>query len=185
VVAGAAGVALLGAIIVPSVFGGSEDGAPTLANGGSTADRSESVPISSFAATRSGTRYQSEELPEQVTELVAARTTFTPSFTAGPSPSPMDSVGDEGGEMSDDPTSAKSVAPMATDPVAAQACLEGYLGVSGVTPLAIDIGVWQGEPAAVIVLPAEEPQQIEVWVIDPDCSTGTDDPLYYFATVSR
>jgi hypothetical protein len=187
VVAGAAGVALLGAIIVPSILGGSDDSVTTLGDGGGSADRSEVVPMAAFAATRSGTKYQAEELPDQVTELVAARTTFTPSQTAAPSSSPMPETSDANDpvEPTDESTSAKSVAPMATDPAAAQACLESYLGVTGVTPLAIDIGVWQGEPAAVIVLPAEEPQQAEVWVIDPDCSTGTDDPLYYFATVSR
>jgi hypothetical protein len=187
VVAGAAGVALLGAIIVPSVMGGDSNDSSPLAGEGSTADRSETVPVTAFEATRSGTRYQAEELPEQVTELVAARTTFSPTATAAPSSSPQPEESGATAEPSDDMTSldSKSVAPMVTDPAAAQACLEGYLGVTGVTPLAIDIGVWQGEPAAVIVLPATEPQRAEVWVIDPDCSTGTDDPLIYWATVDR
>jgi hypothetical protein len=75
---------------------------------------------------------------------------------------------------------------MATDPAAAQACLEGYLGVSDVAPLAIDIGVWQGRPAAVIVLPLDDPTLAEVWVINPKCTTSAEkDPLYYFATISR
>ena len=80
-----------------------------------------------------------------------------------------------------------TVAAMATDPAAAQACLEGYLDVAGVQPLAIDIGVWEGEPAAVIVLPERRPEPGEVWVIDPDC-TGPDGhplPLRHRRPLSR
>jgi hypothetical protein len=79
------------------------------------------------------------------------------------------------------------VAALATDPAAAQACLEGYLDASGVAPLAIDIGTWEGSPAAIIVLPDQtDPTLAVVWVIDPACDdTGTEDPLIYFATIAR
>ena len=124
-----------------------------------------------YAATQSGTQYEKAALDTQVTRLVAARATFTP--TAAPtgdlataSPSPARPATRPKCSPVDDP----SVAPMATDPAAAQACLEGYLGVAGVFPLAIDIGRWEGEPAAIIVLPGTEPDLADVWVIDPDCS---------------
>jgi hypothetical protein len=192
VVAGAAGVALIGAIIVSSDFGGG-DTATTLSETADSAqeDRGADLPLAAYAATQSGTRYQEAALSSQVTELVAARATFTPtppvgdfeSATASPTAS---TSADPEGEGTAEPTQRPedSVAPMATDPAAAQACLEGYLDVDGVQPLAIDIGVWQGEPAAVIVLPDVDPDLVEVWVIDPDC-TGPDDPLFYFATVAR
>ncbi len=179
VVAGAAGVALIGAIVVSSDFGGG-DTATQLSESADSAssDRGAELPLTAYAATQSGTRYQEAALGSQVTELVAARATFTPTPpVASTTPDPED-------EETAQPTPSDSIAAMATDPAAAQACLEGYLNVAGVQPLAIDIGVWEGEPAAVIVLPDTDPDLVEVWVIDPDC-TGPDDPLYYFATVAR
>ena len=185
VVAGAAGVALAGAIIVPWVLGSGSDSADS---GGPVAaeDSVTDVSMAAYAATRSGTKYEAEALDSQVTSLVAARATFSPTAAAtesDPSATPSPSA-------SGDPTEGmtrggdRAVAPMATDPAAAQACLEGYLDRGGVEPLAIDIGRWQGEPAAIIVLPGPEPTLADVWVIDPDCS-GPEDPLLYFATVAR
>lgn len=192
VVAGAAGVALLGAIFVPSVLGGG-DSATTLGNPGGPvagADSASELPTSAYAATQSGTKYQEEALGSQVTQLVAARATFTPTppttlDSQSGSPSPSTTGEFSNGDPTDGTTKGSAVAPMATDPAAAQACLEGYIpDVVGVEPLAIDIGLWEGEPAAIIVLPGSEPNLAEVWVIDPDCS-GPGDPLYFFTTVAR
>ena len=184
VVAGAAGVALVGAIIGGNVLGGSNsatnNGGPSAASDSSPAD-----PMTSYTATQSGTKYEETALDSQVTQLVAARATFSPTpapsaDSASVTPNPTGSG--EFATAEPTPSGDRGVAPLATDPAAAQACLEGYLGVTGVEPLAIDIGRWQGEPAAVIVLPAAEPNLAEVWVIDPDCS-GPQDSLFYFATV--
>jgi len=81
-------------------------------------------------------------------------------------------------------THAKDLPSMATNPAAAQACLENYLNMSGVVPLAIDIGTWQGQPAAVIVLPGPDSATALVYIIDPDCDIPSD-PLIYFATINR
>ncbi len=189
-VAGAAGVALVGAIVVPSLTS-SGDVASTAADGGASAtadSESATVPMEAYAATTSGTKYQEEALDTQVTQLVAARSTLDAGEVSGddlttgsPSSTPTSSTIPTEQQT---PGGKTSVAAMATDPAAAQACLEEYLKVPGVQPLAIDIGTWLGEPAAVIVLPAADPSSAEVWVIDPDC-TGPDDPLFYFATVTR
>jgi negative regulator of sigma E activity len=189
-VAGAAGVALVGAIVVPSLTNNSADEASTASDGGPSITRedADAVPVAAYAATTSGTRYQEAELDTQVTELVSARSTLGGDSTEGgdlgdvsPTVSPTSSSTTQ---PEPTPSGARSVAAMVTDPAAAQACLEGYLKVPGVQPLAIDIGTWQGEPAAVIVLPADDPSSAEVWVIDPDCD-GPDTTLYYFATVPR
>lgn len=192
IVAGAAGVALFGAIIVPSLSG-SSDNASTASDGGGPiagAEQAGPVPLSAYAATRSGTRYQQDALGSQVTELVAARVSVTPSpdevqdlasITASPSISGALTSSPTGDST---PNGERRAPLLATDPAAAQACLASYIGVSGVRPLAIDIGTWQGDPAAVIVLPVQDPTLAEVWVIDPTCSTE-EDPLLYFATVSR
>ncbi|MCZ3387976.1 MAG: hypothetical protein LH645_02375 [Actinomycetia bacterium] len=187
VVAGAAGVALVGAIIGGNVLGGTNNSAITSDSGGPTAagDNAREVLVNPYAATQSGTKYDAAALDAQVTQLVTARKTFSPTAaptadSTAPTASPTTSGEFASPEptMNDDP----GVAQLATDPAAAQACLEGYLGVPGVRPLAIDIGKWQGEPAAIIVLPAADPNAAEVWVIDPDCS-GPEGWLFYYATV--
>jgi hypothetical protein len=184
VVAGAAGVALVGAIIGGNVLGSNESSSSDSGGPTASSDTSGRDALTSFTATQSGTKYDEAALDSQVTELVAARKTFSPTpappsgaISASPSPSTDASPSAE-------PTQGENeeVAPLATDPAAAQACLEGYLGVTGVQPLAIDIGRWQGEPAAVIVLPASDPSLAEVWVIDPDCASPQD-TLFYFSTV--
>ncbi|MEO8106784.1 MAG: hypothetical protein ABI720_05645 [Actinomycetes bacterium] len=189
-VAGAAGVALIGAIVIPNLTGSSND-ASTTADGGPTATaggEANTVPMTAYAATASGTRYQESALDAQVTRLVASRQSLDGAdvtdgnlTTASPSGSPTSDQDLEVGP----PTSGKrSVAAIATDPAAAQACVEGYLEVPGVQPLAIDIGTWQGAPAAVIVLPAADPSSAEVWVIDPDCD-GPEAAVFYYAEVAR
>lgn len=189
-VAGAAGVALLGAVFLPSVMGGSNDSSnPTASNESATDDTdAQGGAATAFTATRSGTKYEEAALDAQVTELVAERPTTSQGSVVEDqvTASPTSSLSDPGDvQKSDEPLL------IASDPAAAQACLEGYLGVTSVEPLAIDIGRWQGKPAAVFVLPVidEElstidPNLAEVWVIDPDCS-GSDEALYFYATVAR
>ncbi len=186
VVAGAAGVALVGAIIGGNVLGdnnsASTSGGPTAAS-----DSVREALVNPYSATQSGTKYDAAALDSQVTQLVAARKTFSPTpAPPADSTAPTASPTTSGELASPEPTmnGDSGVAPLATDPAAAQACLEGYLGVPGVRPLAIDIGKWEGEPAAIIVLPAADPNRAEVWVIDPDCS-GLEDPLFYWTTVAR
>lgn len=193
-VAGAAGVALVGAIFIPQVMDGlSSDGLMTAADSsgtGAAENESRDSSLDAYAATQSGTKYQEEALGTQVTRLVAARATFSPTpvptnsadlqtpsqLSAGES-TPSDGASSA---LTDD----NAVTGRVSNPAAAQACLEGYLDASGVEPLAIDIGKWQGQPAAIIVLPNSEPSLVDVWVIDPDCSIPPE-PLIFFATVAR
>jgi hypothetical protein len=207
-VAGIAGVALIGAILVPWLR--NNDGTQQLSG---NSDSSAAAPElrsplpQDFAATHSGTRYNPDSLDQQVTQLVAARSlTYdmadgaqkdepdaspspsstngtTSESTASPKPRAADSLNVATGQLL---RLLRQAGPMATSPAAAQQCLETYLDVSDETPLAVDIGLWQGKPAAVIVLPLSDPTKVEVWVINPTCDTSNgQDPTYYFATVSR
>ena len=203
VVAGAAGIALVGAIGFSAIqTSGSGNDAATLNDGGAGAmpETTRSPVAADFQATRSGTQYSEADLDQQVTALVAARTSYsttdgtqddeaaspapsgslTASATASPSfTDKAPSGGLEGARW------LKTAGPMATDPAAAQACLEGYLDFTGIAPLAIDIGTWQGKPAAVIVLPLDA-TMAQVYVINPTCdATGTANPLYYYASINR
>lgn len=196
VVAGAAGIALLGAIVVPMLMtagaGDSSSGDGGIMAGADSNKDARQVPPMAYLASSTGTSYDKEELDQQVDKLVARRADFTATATlpddpvASPSPSSLDSSPEAtpSGTATQAPEVGATSVRLADGPAAAEACLASYLGVSGIAPLAIDIGTWDGEPAAVIVLPDEEPDLAQVWVIDPDCS-GPDDPLIYYATVSR
>ena len=80
---------------------------------------------------------------------------------------------------------ATSVLELTTDPAAAQACLESYLDAPGIVPLAIDIGIWEGKPAAVIVLPATSTRPPPTSGSSTPTAPVRTDPLFYFATIAR
>jgi hypothetical protein len=197
-VAGAAGVALLGAIGVSFVMNDGES-VNTLSGSSSSADSAgepeSSLSAAAFAATRSGTQYREDQLDEQVVELVAARPSATAMQAQDTSASPSSSASPGTSESADESTPSDGVGalskllrtagPMVTDPAAAQQCLEDFLDVRGTAPLAVDIGIWQGKPAAVIVLPpeGEDANLVQVWVINPACDPAGEDSIYYFATI--
>ena len=212
VVASLAFIALIGAIVFPKLMDDSSTTASSSADG--SAPEARTPTTADFQATRSGTQYKQEDLDQQVSQLVTARQRMfdaassqaaTGQLTGGetadtssasPSASPSDGVTATPNPTSDSPHDSglspsavkllRTAGPMATSPAAAQACLASYLDVTGVAPLAVDIGLWQGKPAAVIVLPLEDPTLAQVWVIDPTCNTSSgQDPLYYYATVRR
>ena len=200
VVAAIAGVALVGAIAIPTIrnSGGNDVSIGAASDSSSAEDAGRPPSVDDFRATRSGTQYDEESLDTQVNQLVAARSALFTSddedtesnVDAGDddvaSPSPSVSPTSTAEAVQGSGVNLQEAGALATSPAAAQACLEGYLGVSGVTPLAIDIGLWDGKPAAVIVLPKSDPTLAEVWVIKPSCSTANaEDPLIYFATITR
>ncbi|HEX5017309.1 MAG TPA: hypothetical protein VFX15_06965 [Actinomycetes bacterium] len=204
VVAAAAGIALVSAIAVPTLLNGGVNSASDSSGGPAAASGGEQAPSAAdFTATKTGTRYEPDDLGQQVNSLVAARGVMVEGLVGSADESEAEGDSSTTLDTSPQPSSSASPAPtstpeaskltkraassaLATSPAAAQECLEQYLDASGVTPLAIDIGTWEGKPAAVIVLPLQDPTVVEVWVIKPSCSTSsTQDPLYYFATIER
>jgi hypothetical protein len=195
VVAGIAAVALVGAgVLTFNNTGGTGDSTASSGGVGETADRTTAtVPMAAYSATRSGTKYQPDQLDHQVLQLVAHSDNVEVSGGATPEPSQLASAtASATAVVSPSVSPSRSVSqghneknlPSMAYPTGAQACLENYLNQSGVVPLAIDIGTWEGQPAAVIVLPGPDPTTAQVWVIDPDCG-GPTDPLIYFATIDR
>ncbi|MFL6181204.1 MAG: hypothetical protein ACJ73J_02750 [Actinomycetes bacterium] len=207
-VAGAAGIALLGAIVIPTFFMDSASNTASDSGATSASEEARTPTTADFQATRSGTQYKQEDLDQQVSQLVTARQKMFDSSaqsvlgstadtaTSSPSASPSGDAPATPTPTGQTPASSqlsssarellRTAGPMATSPAAAQACLASYLDVTGVAPLAVDIGLWQGKPAAVIVLPLEDPTLAQVWVIDPACNTASgQDPLYYYAPVRR
>jgi len=196
VAASVALVLLVGAVLVPYLMDsgsgqstGTASGADAAQLGGTT-QAPESI---NFVASQTGTQYKSQDLDQQVNNLVTnAALTATPTADAMASDSPAPTANSTA-TSTPSPTGALKVAlhaALATDPAAAQACLEQYLGVVGVQPIAIDVGTFQSDatggakPAAIIVLPNDsDPSKADVWVVDPSCA-GPDAVLLYYAKVS-
>ncbi|MEO8330217.1 MAG: hypothetical protein ABI586_09445, partial [Candidatus Nanopelagicales bacterium] len=195
VAASVAGILLVGALVYPALTGNSDD-ATTAASAGDRSNELSTgsdtdVPLS-FAASRTRTRYESSRIDRQVNALVER----------DPSPVIVDSSGNYDGAVESAPSITPSLpasqfqtadgaaatgldVPMATDPAAAQACVEQYLGDGGIEPLAIDLGSFKIEdtgewvPAAVIVLPGDQPDSATVWVVGADCAGPDAIPLYW------
>jgi len=190
IAASVAGVLLVGGLLYPALTSNDGDG-PTAATSDSDSSRSaaaEDALTSLFDASNSGTKYDEDRLSAQVGALVQERELQLSGAT--PSGSPADTAEPEqtsayNTDKADAVGAGKlaRAAPMATDPAAAQACLEEYLGAPDVVPLAIDIGWFQGKLAAIIVLPSStNPDKAEVWIVDPGCS-GPDSVVLYFANI--
>jgi hypothetical protein len=64
-----------------------------------------------------------------------------------------------------------------TAPAGVRACLSA-LGAPSATPLLVDVARFEGKPAAVVVLPAEQGGR-EVWVVSTSCKPGADGTRYY------
>lgn len=188
IAASVAGVLLIGALIVPSLMDNStNDSGSGASSAGDQTVAPEAAQRVNFAASKTGTQYEAAKIDEQVDTLVAssALSSADGSATTGTTPSaPVD-----GGEIQNKNYQRALAAAVATNPAAAQACLEQYLDAEGVQPLAIDIGTFydskqkQTQPAAVIVLPiVGKPVEADVWIVDPDCS-GPDARLLYWARI--
>lgn len=187
----AAAVLLVGALVVPSLrntntadslSAGAQD-----ENGASSGLDTEAANSPAYDASTSGTDYTPKSLDQQVDRLITDRIEGSEYASPDASPSapsdPVTAASTAPGE-SDEPLDLVKGA-MATNPEAAQACVDQYLTAAGIEPLAIDIGTFDDEPAAIVVLPIEgKPTKAEVWVIDPSCS-GAEGNTMYYATIDR
>ena len=204
VAASVAGVLLLGALIYPSL-GGSSDQGTTAASSEDNSDvglagaGSPAVDPNSFRASHSGTKYESADIDQQVDLLVKSNRTADTTGPVDTAQTPSPSLGDVSPSLPTGFTATEGTegasgyakAPMATDPAAAQACLEQYLQVTGVAPLAIDLGRFKVQdtgdwvPAAVIVLPVvNKPDLAEVYVVNADCTGGPDSVILLYTHIS-
>jgi Putative zinc-finger len=126
-----------------------------------------------YKITSSGRDYTQASLRAAVPELLAgtmgAHSGSTEAGTSPPSPAasaPSDSV------------SGSTPSPLAANPqrlrngVALSACVANLAG-GPVTPLAVDVGRFEGKPATIIVLPdPDDPSFVDVYAVSPDCAKG-------------
>jgi hypothetical protein len=153
--------------------GGGNDTATTADSAGGAA-REEAAAGGGYPVTRSGRNWSAATLgpavPSLVTGSLAPASDAAAPEAGGNQGSGPKLSSDEVGRLAGGPPLADCVTALADGPE---------------TPLAVDLSSWQGNPAAVVVLPTpDDPAAVDVWVVGPECSQA-DAKLLYFARVAR
>jgi hypothetical protein len=164
-------------LAVTAIQGGGGDDVATNAAGGQAADAGSGA--GGFPVTASGRNWSEDTLPGAVPALVDGS-------LAPPVPRTATSGGDAGApeaaqddrRLAENPAGRLAAGPDLAD------CATALAG-GPVTPLAVDLASWQGNPAAVVVLPTpDDPATVDAWVVGPDCSR-VDAKVLHFARVAR
>ena len=158
-------VALIGAVTIGTVGALSRDG------GGSATTTGDAVSIDGAGPiTASGRTYSPATLPVQVESLLGG------SSPGAAAPQEATAGGPD----------LAAVTALVGNSATRQTCIDALAGTGGVQQVAIDVGVWNGKPAAVIVLPNENnPDQVDVWVVGRTCSDADNPFPYQYARVTR
>ncbi|GAB2678413.1 anti-sigma factor family protein [Thalassiella azotivora] len=206
----AAGLAVLagaGAAATQLLDGDGSEGQASMSQADAGAPRAAAAPV-----TSSGTGYTEDALAAQVTTLLDAPadsaldgtesgggdlgTLSSPSAPDG-SQGTQDGQGNQDGAPgadeeglpgsgTDEPgvlsVPGDAAAPRLQEPEVLSRCLDA-LGATD-PPLRVDQGTWDGEPAAVVVLPGSTPDTVQVWVVGAACGVDGDD-LRHFQVVTR
>ena len=185
--ASVAGILLLSAVGISLLSNGSGGDSTAAgadsAEGAGAEDGTTALTLDRYVTARSGRSYDEKRLVEQVdTLLVSSQSAVTPSasstpeVTSEPSADPMVTA-----RVNGSPT----VFPAAlVDPLVLRACVVDYLLRPDAAPLAADLGTYEGQPAAILVMPKlDDTDKAEVFVVDPDCS-GPDATLLLYLVVT-
>jgi hypothetical protein len=155
--------------------GGGDSGQTADSAGGSAAAQPDD---GSFPVTASGRNWSEDTVTAAVPEIVAGRLGPPVRETAA------DRAGADGEEAeASRELAANPAGRLAGGPELAE-CVTA-LNDGPVTPVAVDLASWQGQPAAVVVLPTPgDPATVDTWVVAPDCAQA-DAKVLYFARVAR
>lgn len=178
----AAGLAVLGGTGVAStqLFDGADGDSAATMEAGSAADADARL---RGLTSASGTDYRPDQLAAQVDALLAAAPAAMSAQRGGDAPNRASEDEEAAQDSELDSPLARTLpddAPLA-DPAGLAACLT-ELDAEGQVPLAVDLGSWQGQPAAVIVLPdAADADRVQAWVVSPECGVDGDHLLHFQA----
>jgi hypothetical protein len=152
-------------------IGGGSSGAANSASGGGDAAATEKSAAGAgrYSITSSGRDYTSTSLRSAVPGLLSEAAADSGTTGAdGPSPTssastktpvPAQALANDPNRLQDGTALAECVANLAGGPV---------------TPLAVDIGRFEGKPATIIVLPdPDDASFVNAYAVAPDCPTGT------------
>lgn len=148
------------------------------AGGAGDTGSSATKPDASFPVSISGRDWTAATLQQDAPRLAAGD--LVPSqagrLSSGGSGAAPEASDGAARELADAPASRLA----GGQPLAS--CAAGLAGAP-VTPVAVDLARYEGEPAAVLVLPTtDDPSALDVFVVEPACPTGS---FLYFARVQR
>lgn len=201
----AAGVALVGAITVPLLSsGGPPRSTSTAALDGadreaapaesrrlsSNLDYTHATLATTLASALKGATTQA--VTDSGTESTAGGTGATPRATVSAPPAEP-AAGEAPVPMSGERLTTFSLESIQTDPARLAACLSTLTAdfpAQGRTPVVIDFARFAGRPAIVMAFPTVTQGRVrndrfDVYVVGPECGTGTDAPVLDFQRIPR
>jgi len=167
-----------GAVAVSALRGSDNNGVAT--SSGSSAGKADqrAAADGSYPVTASGRHWTKESVTAGVPQLLAG--TLGPTLPPSSFSAQDDASGSAGAprELAGVPAARLAGGPALAD------CVTELAG-GPATPLAVDLATFDGQPAAVVLLPGiGGPGRVDVWVVPPDCAQGKGQFLYY-ANVAR
>lgn len=164
-----AGVGFAASVL--QVGGGGDDSGTSA--GGTADTEAKGAQSGAFPVTASGRNWAADTVVAAIPDLVAGRV----------GPSVEGSTDSAAGAPSTLREAPGDTARLASGPALAE-CV-GALNDGPVTPVAVDLASWQGNPAVVIVLPtADDATTVDAWVVGPSCGQA-DAQVLYFARAPR
>jgi hypothetical protein len=166
-----------GAVAVSALRGSDNNDVATSGSAAGKADQ-RAAADGTYPVTASGRHWTKESVTAGVPQLLAGTLgpTLPPSSfsaqddTSGSATAPRELAGVPAARLAGGPALADCVTELAGGPA---------------TPLAVDLATFDGQPAAVVLLPGiGGPGRVDVWVVPPDCAQGKGQFLYY-ANVAR
>lgn len=163
-------------------------GVPFQAGGTPASDAITLPPTEEAASTNSGTTASgSGELPQtsadgdassnETPSATSSTTTQNSKSSSGTAATPAP----KGIDLSKDPVAVA----FRTNEQRRTDCLDELNSGPGARPVLLDLGYFNREPAALIVLPTSgDAQRLDVWIVGPDCTKG-DAHVLWFGRVSR
>ncbi|GLY14081.1 hypothetical protein Kisp01_10970 [Kineosporia sp. NBRC 101677] len=171
-------MALAGGVVTWQIRGGGS-GADEMSSGAASASDSQAGPVLA-SVLETGTKYQKAELGSQVGQLVQKR---NQPLLDDPAESSSGESGDQTLSAQEDgsaspaqesgaPQSAPQGNQILKDPAALQACLKA-IDRADSQPVAVDLATYNGQEAALIVLPGTS-GGYDVWIVARTCQPGAD-----------
>jgi hypothetical protein len=157
-------VATVGTLLVRNMHNNADSGATASAALPSEGRREAEVSLTRVSA--SGTDYLGSRLNQQVNALI------------GQPPKPLPAVPKVSGDASTDTAAGAGSNMLLADPKALADCLAALDVPAGTRPLAVDLASFEGQEAAIIVLPARE-KGYEVWAVARTCNKDDDGTISY------
>lgn len=158
-----AAAALISAVVIGVVHSGSSPRRPSGAGALATAPLAPNYPV-----TASGHDYTKASVASLVPQLLQPTASATPGHLAGTRPAPTAT------------TIPTQLARLYGSHAALRACVDALTaGGPPQTPLAVDFGSYNGQPAVIVVLPGLVSTNVDAWIVGPDCGTGSENLLLY------